>query len=156
MKPLVQLGRQPDDCWRWLGPVDAAGYGRKTFGGRDVLAHRWIWMQLFGPIPDGLVVSNRCGTIGCLNPHHLQCVTQAEACRNGANATLTPSDVREIRNAQPRSTVTAEILAERFGVTRSLVFDIWGRRAWAKAKPFHGPRNPRNQHSDRVSAEATP
>jgi hypothetical protein len=81
IKPLVKLGKRADDCWEWLGPKCSAGHGKKTFNGRDVLAHRWMWEQLFGPIPDGLVVFTTCENKGCINPHHFACGTQAQACR---------------------------------------------------------------------------
>lgn len=138
LTPLIELGRTPADCWRWVGPVSHGGYPKKTYCGRDIPARRWMWMQLFGPIPDGLVISVNCGNQQCLNPHHLRANTQAEACRNGAN-TLLPQDVAEIRRARKQAGPgVRDALAERYGVSPTLISDIWGRRAWAKAKPFYG------------------
>lgn len=53
MKPLVRLGKTPDDCWEWIGRKHDNGYGKKQFHSRTLLAHRWLWTQLFGPIPGG-------------------------------------------------------------------------------------------------------
>lgn len=151
MKPLVKLGREPGDCWDWLGAKGEAGYGKKTHESRDVLAHRWIWGQLFGPVPEGLVISHTCGNPGCVNPHHLRAITQAENCRQGAGTTLIPADVLEIRRA-PRNQASARHLGSRFGVSENLIRDIWGKRAWRAAMPFTGPNRPRNQHTKTAEA----
>ena len=71
-KPLVRLGKSPDDCWQWLGAKNQKGYPIKEINGRTMTAARWLWSQLFGPIPDELVVSMRCGDQACINPHHMQ------------------------------------------------------------------------------------
>jgi hypothetical protein len=141
LKPLVKLGRNPADCWTWLGPKNQGGYGKKTFDGGDLLAHRWIWMQLFGPIAEGLVIHHTCNNPGCINPHHLVVTTQAENVREGVGTTLTPGDVTEIKAARKgHGPNTANALANRFGVTPQLIRDIWHGRAWSRPKPFYGPR----------------
>lgn len=138
-KPLVKLGRDPSDCYEWIGSVDDAGYGRKQFGGKAVLAHRWIWQQLFGPIPAGLIVSHTCTNRACVNPHHLRVTTQAEGCRHGITASLTPADVVEIRRHRcDAGTNLRQHLADRYGVSPSTISDIWGRKSWRKPKPFYG------------------
>lgn len=135
--PLVKLGKRPEDCWRWLGPVSASGYGNKTFNGKSVNAKRWLWMQLFGPLPAELVVSSRCGDELCMNPHHFVAQTQGQANRAGASAQLLPGDVVEIRRERPKQdmphgnkSLLAERLASRYRVSRSTVFDIWGLKSW--------------------------
>lgn len=140
MKPLVQLGRTPADCWTWLGAVADTGYGRKQYGGKPELAHRWMWRQLFGPIPAGLIVSQTCGNRTCTNPHHLVATTQAAGVRAGVSTKLMPADVIEIKRARKDRTLhTASLLAERFGVSSQTIRDIWRGHSWGKAKPFYGP-----------------
>ncbi|TAM22399.1 MAG: HNH endonuclease, partial [Nevskiaceae bacterium] len=116
LKPLVRLGKRPDDCWEWLSVKTEGGYGKKQLGGKTLLAHRWMWTQLFGPIPDGLVIDHICANPGCVNPAHLRLCSQAENCRDGAGTTLTSADVVEIKQAKKtRGPTTANALALRYG-----------------------------------------
>jgi len=145
IKPLFKLGRTADDCWTWLGTVNALGYGHKTVGKRCLPIRRWMWMSLFGAIPEGLVVTNTCGLPNCCNPHHLRCVFQAQANRNGTACALLPGDVIEIREAGRNVRTAADRkwgsvqelaqrLADKHGVTRATIFDVWSRKSWKKPR----------------------
>jgi len=96
----VKLGRSPEACWTWLGPTTEDGHGKLTFCGRDEVAHRWLWEQLFGPLPKGWVVYSTCESKGCINPHHLAAGLQADANRSSVQTKLLPSDVAEIKAAK--------------------------------------------------------
>ena len=67
-------------CWEWLGPKDWDGYGlfrRNTT--TSARAHRLSYEFLIGPIPDGLVIDHLCRNRACMNPAHMEPVT------NGTN-----------------------------------------------------------------------
>lgn len=134
LKAMVKLGDTPDACWQWLGPIDDAGYGKKQFHGKTIVAGRWLWEQLFGPIPEGVVIAYVCGNRACVNPHHLRATDQAGACRQGVGAVLLPADVAEIKavKGENRTPNAARHLSQRFGCSKSLVYDIWAKRAWAR------------------------
>jgi len=76
-------------CWLWRGATDQHGYGRvgaehKPDGpNRAVLAHRVAYELTIGPIGPGMVLDHLCRVPACVNPHHLEQVTQAENCRRG-------------------------------------------------------------------------
>ncbi len=140
VKPLVKLGRSAEDCWTWLGPKTPAGHGKKTYCGEDMLAHRWIWEMLFGPIPPGFVVYATCGRMGCTNPHHLACGYMADAQRSSCQTKLLPSDVIDIRAAKKTAThATAGILAERYSVSPQTIRDIWANRSWRRRRLHRAP-----------------
>lgn len=70
-------------CWLWTGYVNKnSGYGMWSYwvGGntRTEYAHRFAYTILVGPIPDGLVLDHRCYVKTCVNPDHLEAVTQKE------------------------------------------------------------------------------
>lgn len=148
IKPQVRLGKRPDDCWEWLGPKTPDGHGKKTFCGKEVMAHRWLWEQLFGPIPHGLVVYVTCGVPGCVNPHHLACGYMADARRQSITAKLLPADIAEIRAAKDTATYhTAAHLAERHGVTPNTIRDIWRGNTWARKRRHKAPNTGRQQRT---------
>jgi hypothetical protein len=145
IKPLVKLGKRPEDCWTWLGPTTEAGHGKKTYCGQNLMAHRWLWEMLFGPIPCGLVVYATCDTKGCINPHHLACGFQADANRQSVQTKLLPQDVQDIKRAlKERSPAVIHTLAERHGVNAAHIREIANGRAWGARKRNTGPKQPRN------------
>ena len=70
-------------CWEWLAGVDKAGYGVFSWNGRSGRAHRYAWELLRGPIPEGLHIDHLCRNRACVNPDHLEPVSQAENNRRG-------------------------------------------------------------------------
>ncbi len=80
-------------CWNWYGYVDKDGYGKfcyNTKGTRiDARAHRFGYEKLIGPIPDGLVTDHLCRVRDCVNPWHLEPVTQIENVRRGLVSEVT-------------------------------------------------------------------
>jgi hypothetical protein len=72
--------RYDGGCWIFTAAKDPNGYGR--FGGGK-LAHRVAYKLLAGGIPDGMALDHLCRTPACINPLHLEPVTQAENVRRG-------------------------------------------------------------------------
>lgn len=63
-------------CWLW--PVRANSYGTFHLSNptHAIRAHRWAYEQFIGPVPDGLVIDHLCRNPSCVNPAHLEAVTQ--------------------------------------------------------------------------------
>lgn len=71
-------------CWQWSGTTNGNGYGEVTFGRKEKwLVHRYVYTQLRGAIPAGLVIDHLCRNRRCANPAHLEPVTNAENLRRG-------------------------------------------------------------------------
>lgn len=80
------------ECWPWRGVVGWDGYG--CAGTRHRRAHRVAYEVLIGPVPPGLQIDHAChnrapSCVGgyacphrsCVNPDHLEAVTQGENVR---------------------------------------------------------------------------
>jgi len=65
-------------CWIWRASLDTHGYGHGRFRGRLRLAHRISYELFVGEIPDGLVLDHLCRQPSCVNPEHLEAVTNRE------------------------------------------------------------------------------
>lgn len=62
-------------CWEWVASKQLGGYGKFRVGGKHVLAHRFSWEMLRGPIPTGLQIDHLCRVRACVNPSHMEPVS---------------------------------------------------------------------------------
>lgn len=65
-------------CWFWMGYMNKGGYGVLRGSRGTMGAHRWFYEQVKGPIPDGMVINHICRVRLCVNPDHLEAVTQKQ------------------------------------------------------------------------------
>ena len=76
-----------DTCWLWTG-AKAGGYGYVKRDGRTIPAHRYAYTIAVGQIPAGLVIDHLCRNPQCVNPAHLEPVTNRENILRGAGAKI--------------------------------------------------------------------
>lgn len=101
------------DCLIWTGAVNGKGYPCFAVEGVSQLAHRLVWADANGPIPEGMTVDHTCRVRNCVRLSHLELVTQAENNRRARDAhgyriggkcgkghDLTPSTTRQIGRGQ--------------------------------------------------------
>lgn len=72
------------DCWVWLGKLNNYGYGIVFRNGKELSAHRVSYELMFGEIPAGLVIDHLCRNRACVNPMHMQPVTNSENVSRGS------------------------------------------------------------------------
>ena len=72
----------PDECWLWTAAL-TRGYGRFGWRGRNALAHRVIYEFCIGAIPEELTIDHLCRNRKCVNPTHMEPVTNLENMRRG-------------------------------------------------------------------------
>jgi hypothetical protein len=67
-----------DECWYWIASADTSGYGHIRLDGKLVKAHRASYEHFVGPIGEGLQLDHLCRKPACVNPKHLEPVTERE------------------------------------------------------------------------------
>lgn len=100
----VQRGG-PDDCWLWTGNItkkkDPHGRFYPGPGREGVLAHRYAYELLVGPIPEGMHIDHLCRTRLCVNPRHLEPVTPKVNALRGVGVTALNATKTRCDNGHP-------------------------------------------------------
>lgn len=82
--------RKTETCWLWTRPLNPSGYAYFLLEGKTMTAHRAAHILFIGPIPPGMVVDHvharGCAHRHCVNPAHLEAVTQLENFRRGGGS----------------------------------------------------------------------
>ena len=79
---LASISVTPEGCWEWQKSLTPLRYGQIWLGSRadgtrrKSLAHRAVYEEYVGPIPEGLPLDHLCRNPPCVNPAHLEPVTQ--------------------------------------------------------------------------------
>lgn len=63
------------ECWNWKKQKDKEGYGHFKADGIDWLAHRFSYVMEKGIVMPGLVLDHLCRNTSCVNPSHLEAVS---------------------------------------------------------------------------------
>jgi hypothetical protein len=111
--------------------VLANGYGITVVGNKKVYAHRWVYEQKVGPIPQGLTLDHKFQKQGCpprcVNPDHLEPVTMQVNAQRGRRNHLSPESVTIIKEF---SHLPAKLLAALFGVRVSNIRNVRSGLTW--------------------------
>ena len=88
----IEQHAQPEPnsgCLLWLLAVDKDGYARVWVDGQTRHAARAVFECVSGSIPSGMVIDHKCRVRCCVNPAHLQAVTQRENVIRGISPEVT-------------------------------------------------------------------
>jgi predicted transcriptional regulator len=117
-------------CWIWQGKKNKYGYGRIKRGGKEYMAHRYMYEQKHGPVPGGLELDHLCRQRACMNDEHLEAVTPSVNKQRGDVTPFTPADIASIieryRSGESQHKI-AKFLSVRQGtISRILAGQRWG------------------------------
>ncbi len=134
------------ECWPWRGAKGPNGYGRMQYlkRGETIYAHRLSLLIAGYSQPLNAVAMHVCDNPNCVNPAHLMWGTQSENMRQSIDSGRSPHKGRVAGEKNGNAKLTAEkvltirasneaqrVVAERYGITRTLVSQIRLRQAWA-------------------------
>lgn len=74
---LTRVRKDQDGCWIWTGGTKTGGRGEFWYQRKNVLAYRFAYEWFRAPIPTGMVIDHLCKRPACVNPDHLEAVTQS-------------------------------------------------------------------------------
>lgn len=100
-KPVDELIDKTEGCWLWLGTITPNGYGIYHYKGTRQSAHRAVYETKVGPIPEGFVIDHLCRNRACVNPDHLEPVTQKTNVNRGNQMILKTHCIRGHLRADP-------------------------------------------------------
>lgn len=93
--------QKTDGCWLWTSTKNFYGYGRFTIKGKPYGAHRLAYAELRESVPDDKVMDHLCKNPACVNPSHLEVVTQRENLLRGNTINAMHAAKTHCKNGHP-------------------------------------------------------
>ncbi len=59
------------ECWPYIGTLTGKGYGQISIKLKRYRSHRLVYEEIYGDIPEGMLVCHSCNNPSCCNPNHL-------------------------------------------------------------------------------------
>jgi hypothetical protein len=74
-------------CWIWTAALSSKGYGVLGIGNRKIQsAHKFSYEHFIGKVEEGLVLDHLCRVRCCVNPYHLDPITNKLNLARGINS----------------------------------------------------------------------
>jgi len=141
----VDKSAGPDSCWLWTRSCATNnGYGRFWIGDKHMIASRFVYELVHGPIPAGMEVCHHCDTPACVNPKHLFLGTHLDNMRDASAkhrikyaygtdhpcSKLTNVQARHIRQEHAETGAPYHVLAKRYRVSETTIGRVLRNESW--------------------------
>jgi hypothetical protein len=138
----------PSDCWLWTGATSRTTngnlYGSMRVNGRQTRAPRLSYELFKEPIPTGLHIDHLCRVSLCVNPAHLEAVTQRENTLRGTSFAAVLSRETHCRNGHEYSPDNTRIVRKarqciaclRASQKQNISGKRLQERRWRRVEPF--------------------
>lgn len=133
--------RVKGECWECCSHHQIqAGHCQMERNGKSILVHRYVYENVCGDIPDGLIVRHTCDNPKCINPNHLLVGTYKDNCRDmfDRHRDNRPKGERHHKHILSENQVLeayhssepARVFAEKFGCHISTIHYIRNGKLW--------------------------
>lgn len=144
-------------CWIWRGCIQSHGYGHIQVNKQRFSAHRYFFLNLRGPVPDGLFLCHKCDNPRCVNPDHIFLGTGKDNANDmvekGRSKKGESHVFAKLTNEQVKrifvDTREDWIVAQEHGVSSSLVCQIHRGKIWRHVTSEIGEIPPRRKTGPR-------
>lgn len=127
-------------CYEWVGTTQSNGYGRFSFLGKSIYAHRFAALLKFGILINNKDICHICDNRKCVNPEHLFIGTRKENmedCKKKSRQAkgemlskkLTDKKVKEIKILISQKQNILEI-SKKYGVSKTAISNIKLNKTW--------------------------
>lgn len=120
-------------CWTHNKKPNPDGYVYIMRNSIKYMAHRYYYIESNGEIPENLQLDHLCRNRNCVNPSHLEPVSQKENIRRGDSAKLNNNSVAWIKNIKNPN---RKNLASMFGIDKSTLSYLLSEKTWGDVKPY--------------------
>lgn len=127
-------------CWNWIAGK-RNGYGNFWNGVFSEPAHRFSYKLLIGDIPEGLVLDHLCRNHSCVNPKHLEIVTQRVNTLRGVGPSAINSKKTHCKNGHKIFGDNLKIVKGKYGLLRYCKICFQKRTCKKSMKYYYKKRN---------------
>jgi hypothetical protein len=116
-------------CWVWQKSLRPNGYAQMPADGTIRLSHIVYYERRFGRVPKGKMLDHLCRIRRCVNPDHMETVSNQVNSQRGNKSKINPEIVARIRALRASGLFMREI-ASQLGIGRTTVVYVCQRRIW--------------------------